>query len=63
MKMDADITGDIHIELYDILGNRHFKQTYQSTEIIRIPVQALSQGMYIIKVKTLQGEYMERFVK
>jgi len=63
VKMDADITGDIHIELYDILGNRHFKQTYQSTEIIRIPVQALSQGMYMIKVKTSKDEYIQRFVK
>ena len=63
VKMDAEITGDIDIELYDVLGNRHFKQTYQLTEIIRIPVQSLSQGMYLIKVKTSLDEYMERFVK
>jgi hypothetical protein len=61
--MDAEITGEIHIELYDVLGNRQFQQTYQTTEIIRIPVQALSQGMYLIKVKTSQDEFMERFVK
>jgi photosystem II stability/assembly factor-like uncharacterized protein len=63
VKMDAEITGEIHIELYDVLGNRQFQQTYQTTEIIRIPVQALSQGMYLIKVKTSQDEFMERFVK
>jgi hypothetical protein len=64
VKMDAEITGDINIELYDVLGNRHFQQNYQTQpNTLEILIKDLIQGKYIIRVVASNAMFNLTFVK
>ena len=54
---------DITIELLDILGSIHYSNTLQAgSESCTIPVQGLSSGMYMIRVRMNNGMFIEKVI-
>ena len=54
---------DITIELLDILGSIHYSNTLQAgSESCTIPVQGLSSGMYMIRVRMNHGMFIEKVI-
>lgn len=54
---------DITIELLDILGSVHYSNTFQAgSESCTIPVQGLSSGMYMLRVRMKSEVFMEKVI-
>jgi len=54
---------DISIELLDILGSVHYSHTLQAgSESYTIPVQGLSSGMYMLRVRMNNEVYIEKVI-
>ena len=54
---------DITIELLDILGSVHSSNTLQAgSESCIIPVQGLSSGMYMLRVRMNNGMFIEKVI-
>ncbi len=54
---------DISIEMLDILGSIHYSNTIQAgSESFTIPVQGLSSGMYMLRVRMNNEVYIEKVV-
>lgn len=54
---------DISIELLDILGSVHYSNTLQAeSESCSIPVQGLSSGMYMLRVRINSEQFMEKLI-
>ncbi len=55
--------GDVSISLYNLSGSMVKKLETSSTgEIITIPAGNISQGMYIVNIKSAKGNYSEKFI-
>jgi hypothetical protein len=54
---------DISIELLDILGSVHYSNTLQAgSESYTIPVQGLSSGMYMLRVRMNNEVFIEKVI-
>ena len=54
---------DVSIELLDILGSVHYSNTLQSgSESCTIPVQGLSSGMYLIRLRMNNQVFIEKLI-
>ncbi|MFN4902116.1 MAG: LamG-like jellyroll fold domain-containing protein [Ignavibacteria bacterium] len=54
---------DIAIELLDILGSVHYSKTLQAgSESCTIPVQSLSSGMYMLRVRMNNEVFIEKVI-
>ena len=53
-----DFTTVTAVKIYDLQGKQ-----VQETNSTTIPVSSLAKGLYIIKVKTENGELSKKFVK
>jgi len=54
---------DIAIELLDILGSVHYSKTLQAgSETCTIPVQGLSSGMYMLRVRMNNEVFIEKVI-
>ena len=54
---------DVSIELLDILGSIHYSNTLQAgSESCTIPVQGLSSGMYMLRVRMNNEVFIEKVI-
>jgi len=54
---------DISIELLDILGSVHYSNSIQAgSETFTIPVQGLSSGMYMLRVRMNNEVFIEKVI-
>lgn len=51
------------IEIFDLTGRKIISIKTESTDIVRIPMYNLSQGLYLIRLNTSDGIKIMRFVK
>jgi PKD repeat protein len=52
-------------DLYDVLGRRMFSEVLpgKSVNPLRIDVSGLSDGMYLLEIKTTNADYVQRIIK
>jgi hypothetical protein len=63
LRFSAILNQDITIELLDILGSIHYSNTLQAgSESCTIPVQGLSSGMYMIRVRMNNEVLVEKVI-
>ncbi|MFK2820988.1 sulfatase-like hydrolase/transferase [Flavobacteriaceae sp. LMIT009] len=54
---------NVTVELFDILGKVTLTNRYANTNAIEIPTSDLAQGLYILRIKTNDGEVIKKVVK
>jgi arylsulfatase A-like enzyme len=54
---------EVTIELFDVLGKVTFSNRYLNTNSIEIPTNDLAQGLYLLRIKSNNGEVIKKVVK
>jgi hypothetical protein len=62
VEWDADIKGEIHVELFDLVGKKvSQKKSDESLNHIRIDMKSLQRSAYLLKVYTKDGNYSRTY--
>ncbi len=59
----SEKSNDVDVSIYDLTGRLVFQENYLNTNNIELSTQNWNSGLYIAKIKTLNGEFTEKIVK
>jgi Secretion system C-terminal sorting domain len=63
VRFSRAVAGDVEVELRDMLGRLVHAQAGADTQALRIPLDALAQGVYQVQVRAEGREFVVRVVK